>query len=79
MSSTFAAILGPCCWLTPPQHTPVLGTPDRASYEATYALAQYDVVIVDRAIKILRVRLSQAAKNTERAQRVEMVRSAALA
>jgi hypothetical protein len=79
LSSSFAAILGPRRWLAPPKCTPALGAPDCTSYEATYTLTQYNTVIVDRAINILQVHLSQATKNAERAHRVETARSAALA
>ena len=61
----------PYRWLAPPQRAPARGAPDCANYVATCALAQYDVVVVDRAIQILRVCLPQAAENAERAQRVE--------
>jgi hypothetical protein len=79
LSSSSAAILGPRHWLAPPQRAPERGTPDRASYVATYALAQYDAVVLDRAIQILQARLAQDAKNAEHTQRTQTARSAALA
>jgi hypothetical protein len=79
LSSSSAAILGPHHWLAPPHRAPERGAPDRASYVATYTLAQYDAVVLHRAIQILQARLAQDAKNAERTQRVETARSAVLA
>ena len=73
------ALLGPRHWLAPPERAPDRDAPDRASYVAAYGMAQFNGVILDRAVQLLQARLSHLAEHDELIQRVETARSAALA
>jgi hypothetical protein len=78
LSFSMAALLGPPHWLLPPQCAPELVAPGRARYVATFTLAQYDVVVINWAIQLHRVRLTQYTKLAEHAQQVETVQSTTL-
>ncbi len=72
-------LLHPCHWLAPPQHAPERHAPDCVIYVATYALAQYNAIIDDRAINLLKVHLAHCAKHAEHVQQADTTQSTALA
>ncbi len=79
LSSSLATLLGLPFWLTPPHRALEPLTLERVCYVATYALAQYNVIMIDMAIQLPRACLTQHTELAEHAQRVEAARCAALA
>jgi hypothetical protein len=78
LCSSLATLLGLPRWLMLPQRIPKQCAPKPASYATTYALAQYNAVVIDRAIQLHQACLAQCTELNEHGQRVEAARSTAL-
>jgi hypothetical protein len=52
LSSSSDALLGPQCWLTPPQPAPEPLALERVPYVTTYTLALHNAILIERVIQL---------------------------